>query len=150
MPTEPSHRKTNGNDLKGDYCQIASLSVRSVSSCSEFLPFPESTLRNLRHHERLAIFPLRKRVRLVRVIVDEPFLLRIESDPGPKHGGRRVQVNFVFAQVLAATLECVREFLVRLDRFPDDLRPRLFAESIRDIRHVAAGGRVVSLQCLSR
>src|SRR5438046_7906784 len=67
------------------------------------------TLRDLRHHEGLPVFPLRKCVSLVRMIVDEPFLLRIEADPGPKHGGRRIQANFVFAQILAAALECIRE-----------------------------------------
>src|SRR5205807_8071995 len=49
-----------------------------------------------------------------------------------------------------ATLECIREFPVRLDRFPDDLRTRLFTESIGNVRHVAAGRRVMSPQRLSR
>jgi hypothetical protein len=47
-------------------------------------------LRNLRHHEGLTVFPLRKRVGLVREMVDESFLLRIEGDPRPKHRRRRI------------------------------------------------------------
>src|SRR6185437_570854 len=105
------------------FVQATRIPKRPVFLCdsSVFVSGRKPGSGDLRHNVWLSVVTMRKRVGFGRKILDEPFLLRVERYPGSKSGGGATEINAVFAQILATTIEGIRQFTVFTDRCLDRL-----------------------------
>jgi len=75
--------------------------MRSTKRCSC------SCSDELRHHVGPPVLSFGKRIRLLRKIADKLLLLRIERYPWAERGRDGAEIDAIFAQILAATIECI-------------------------------------------